>query len=52
MLSARFYTTTAGGFYRKVASSEPRKRAILIRPTGHEKPETTGRVPDVGAGGG
>jgi hypothetical protein len=48
-LSARFYTTTAGIFYRKAANSESRKRAILIRPTGHEKPEIARRVPDVGA---
>jgi hypothetical protein len=48
-LSARFYTKAAGIFYRKVVSCESRKRAILIRSTGHEKPEITGRVPDVGA---
>ena len=48
-LSTRFYTTAARVFYRKVASSESRKRAILIRPTGHEKPEIARRVSDVGA---
>jgi len=47
-LSARFYTTAARVFYRKVASSKSRKRAVLISPTGHEKPEIARRVPDVG----
>ena len=47
-LSARFYTTTARVFYRKATGSESHKIAILIRPTGHEKPEITRRVTDVG----
>jgi hypothetical protein len=49
MLSARFYTTATGIFYSKATSSESRKRAILISSAGHEKPEITGRVPNVGA---
>ena len=48
MLSARFYTTATRVFYRKTTSSESRKRAILIRPTGHEKPEIARHVSDVG----
>jgi hypothetical protein len=47
-LSARFYTTTARVFYRKATGSASHKIAILIRPTGHEKPEIARRVPDVG----
>ena len=45
----RFYTTTARIFYRKATGSESHKIAIIIRPTGHEKPEIARRVSDVGA---
>jgi hypothetical protein len=49
MLSARFYTTTARVFHRKVTNCASRERAILIRSAGHEKPEIARRVSDVGA---
>ncbi len=50
-LSARFYTTRTGIFHSKTTGSEARKLALLIRTSGHEKPEIYGRVSDVGAGG-